>query len=150
MPFCLKFYLLPSTSPSPQTSHLHKKNHILRHFSPQYAAQTGCRCRFRGVWRTGKWRFSAQSCLLAGFQGIFQKVGKDEAKIDLVDHEPGRQIDLCPEGNIFPSGQGGVVAEYAVHGLIFTEMQIRVWDLCSLPSFLCEQIKIDIGCADAL
>ena len=64
--------------------------------------------------------------LLAGFQSIFQKVGEDEAKIDLVDGKPGRQIDFGLEGNIFPLCQGGIVAEHTVHCLIFTEMKIRV------------------------
>ena len=61
-------------------------------------------------------------CFQAGFQSIFQKVGENQAHIDLVYGNVGWQICLCLERNVLPFCQSGIMADHAVSRLVFTKM----------------------------
>ena len=67
-------------------------------------------------------------CFQAGFQSIFQKVGENQAHINLVYGNVGWQIGLCLERNVLSFCQSGIMADYAVSRLVFTKMQVVVWD----------------------
>ena len=67
-------------------------------------------------------------CFQAGFQSIFQKVGENQAHIDLVYGNVGWQSCICLERNVLPFCQSGIMADHAVSRLVFTKMQVVVWD----------------------
>lgn len=64
----------------------------------------------------------------AGFQSVFQKIGKHKAHIDLIDRRLSRQIDLRTERNILPFCQGAVIADHAVCRAVFAEAHIELRD----------------------
>ena len=67
-------------------------------------------------------------CFQAGFQSIFQKVGENQAHIDLVYGNVGWQSCICLERNVLPFCQSGIMADHAVGRLVFTKMQVVVWN----------------------
>ncbi len=60
-------------------------------------------------------------CFQAGFQSIFQKVGENQAHIDLVYGNVGWQSCICLERNVLPFCQSGIMADHAVSRLVFTK-----------------------------
>ena len=68
-------------------------------------------------------------CFQAGFQSIFQKVGENQAHIDLVYGNVGWQSCICLERNVLPFCQSGIMADHAVSRLVFTKMQVVVWNV---------------------
>ena len=68
---------------------------------------------------------AGRGCFLAGFQGIFQKVGKYQTHVNLVYRYFGRQIHLCLERNAGPVGQLAVITCYTVSCAVFTEMHVK-------------------------
>ena len=67
-------------------------------------------------------------CFQAGFQSIFQKVGENQAHINLVYGNVGWQSCICLERNVLPFCQSGIMADHAVSRLVFTKMQVVVWN----------------------
>ena len=57
-------------------------------------------------------------CFQAGFQSIFQKVGENQAHIDLVYGNVGWQSCICLERNVLPFCQSGIMADHAVSHLV--------------------------------
>ena len=79
------------------------------------AMQIGCQLDFTTGGR------SAQ----AGFQGIFQQIGKNQTQLDLIYRKPFRQINLHGIRDILPFGKGAVMPNHAVCRLVFAEMHFK-------------------------
>ena len=63
----------------------------------------------------------------AGFQRVFQQIGKYQIHVDLIDREFFRQINLCAERNAVPLCQRAIIADHTVRCPVFakTHLQLR-------------------------